>query len=185
VREWLPKGDAVAAPPTTGANVVAVGSDSWVCAGILFNRLTEKVRRLGPNGFRAALWHQGESDAHQPAGHNITPEQYRQYLARLIRATEEAAGWKAPWFVARASYHTPSDTGSPELRAAQKSLVTDGLALEGPNTDELGGSYRESNGQGVHFNARGLCRHGELWAEKVGAWLDRQLAEPVSSEHGQ
>jgi hypothetical protein len=27
------------------------------------------------------------------------------------------------------------------------------------------------------LNARGLRRHGELWAEKVGPWLDQQLAK--------
>ena|ERR1022692_3241176 len=76
--------------------------------------------------------------------------------------------------------HTPDDTGTPELRAAQKSLVTDGLALAGPDTDTLGVEFREKNGRGIHFNPRGLQRHGELWAELVGAWLEQQLAvKPV------
>ena len=26
---------------------------------------------------------------------------------------------------------------------------------------------------GVHFNAKGLRRHGELWAGVVNAWLER------------
>ena len=177
VREWLPKGDAVAAPPTTGFNVTKVGPDSWTCTGEPFRCLADSVRPLGPNGFRAVLWHQGESDGKQPAGHNITPDQYRQYLTRVIRATEEAAGWKAPWFVAIATYHGPTDTGTPDLRAAQKRLSTDGVSLEGPDTDELGIPYRDLNGQGIHFSGRGLRRHGELWAEKVGPWLDQQLAK--------
>ncbi|MEA1950139.1 MAG: hypothetical protein U9N87_02055 [Planctomycetota bacterium] len=48
-----------------------------------------------------------------------------------------------------------------------------GTALAGPNTDELGGEFRENGGKGVHFNARGLRRHGELWAKFVSPWLDR------------
>ena len=40
----------------------------------------------------------------------------------------------------------------------------------------LGREYRDLNGEGVHLNPRGLKRHGELWAEKVQAWLDRVLA---------
>ncbi len=179
VREWLPKGDAVAAPPTTGANVTETGPNAWACTGGLFERLKGRICQFGPSGFRAVLWHQGESDAHQPAGRNITPDQYRQYLTRVIQSTREAAGWKVPWFVAQVSYHTPADQGMPELRAAQQSLVADGIALAGPNTDELKSEYREAGGQGVHFNARGLQRHGELWAESVGRWLDRLLA----SEH--
>jgi hypothetical protein len=80
-----------------------------------------------------------------------------------------------PWFVAQVSYHSPTDQGWPELRAAQKSLVTDGLALAGPNTDELGPEFRQNNGKGIHLNPKGLQRHGELWAECVSPWLDKQL----------
>ena len=68
VREWLPKGDEVVAPPTTGQNVMVIGPNAWACTGDLFNRLAVRVRNFGPHGFRAVLWHQGESDAKQPAG---------------------------------------------------------------------------------------------------------------------
>ncbi|MBW8864366.1 MAG: hypothetical protein JF609_05470 [Verrucomicrobia bacterium] len=175
VREWLPQGDAVAAPPDTGRNVICTGSNSWVCTGELFDHITEVEKELGPAGFRAVLWHQGESDNHEAADRAITPAQYRQYLERVIVASRAAAGWRVPWFVAQASYHKPTDMGSPELRAAQKSLVTDGIALAGPNTDELGPEFRQDGGKGVHFNARGLQRHGELWAECVGPWLEKQV----------
>jgi hypothetical protein len=134
---------------------------------------TEKS--LGTNGFRAILWHQGESDNHQPADREITPVQYRKYLERVIDSSRAAAGWRVPWFVAQASYHTPDDPGSAELQAAQTSLATNGIALEGPNTDALGMEYRSDGGRGVHFSARGLQKHGEVWAERVGAWLEREL----------
>jgi hypothetical protein len=175
VREWLPSGDAVAAPPDTGHNVILVASNSWVCTGELFNRILEVEKHFGTNGFRAVLWHQGESDSHEPPDRQITPATYRQYLQCIIESSRTAAGWRVPWFVAQASYHSPQDTGWPELRAAQKSLATDGIALAGPNTDELGPEFRQNNGQGVHFNARGLQRHGELWAGLVGAWLEQEL----------
>ena len=179
VREWLPKGDTMAAPPTTGRNTVYAGTNVWESTGGLFDKLVETQRLLGSRGFRAVLWHQGESDAHQGAGFEITPAQYREYLQKVIATSRTSAGWPVPWFVAQASYHSPEDQGSPEIRAAQKSLATDGVALEGPNTDELGPEYRSGGGRNVHFNARGLQHHGELWAERVGAWLEEQLA------HGQ
>jgi Carbohydrate esterase, sialic acid-specific acetylesterase len=180
VREWLPAGDAMAAPPTTGRNTICLGSNLWVSTGTLFDRIATAEKRFGTNGFRAVLWHQGESDAHQPPDREITPAQYRQYLQRVIEASRAAAGWRVPWFVAQASYHNPEDQGSPELRAAQKSFVTDGIAQAGPDTDELGPEFRQNHGKGVHFSARGLQRHGELWAELVGAWLEQQLAvKPV------
>jgi hypothetical protein len=175
VREWLPKGEAVAAPSDTGRNLILVDSNSWVCTGELFDRISGVEKQFGPEGFRALLWHQGESDSHEPADRQITPAQYRQYLQRVIEASRAEAGWHVPWFVAQASYHSPKDTGWPELRAAQKSLVTDGVALAGPNTDSLGPEFRQNNGQGIHMNARGLQRHGELWADNVGAWLGKTV----------
>ena len=176
VREWLPAGDSVAAPPDTGRNVILTGSNSWVATGELFNRITTVEKQFGPRGFRAVIWHQGESDSHEPPDRQITPATYRQYLQRIIESSRASAGWLVPWFVAQASYHSQTDIGWPELRAAQKSLVTDGIALAGPNTDELGPEFRQDNGKGVHFSARGLLRHGELWAGFVGAWLEQQLA---------
>jgi hypothetical protein len=182
VREWLPKGDAVVLPPTTGMNVVATGENAWAATGELFERLVQPMRRLGVHGFRAVLWHQGESDSHQPAGHDISPEQYGKYLVRLITATRETAGWRVPWFVAQASYHIPTSPGMPELRAVQKAVCDDGTAMEGPNTDVLKGEFREANGQGVHFNARGLKTHGELWATSVSGWLKNQLNDTQTPE---
>lgn len=172
VREWLPKGEAMAAPPTTGANTVTIGTNHWESTGGLYQRLIERGRSIGPTGFRAVLWHQGESDNHQPEGRNITPEQYQEYLRLVIRRSRADWGREVPWFVAQASYHTPEQTGSAELRAAQLAVASSGFALAGPNTDELGIPYRESNGRGVHFNRQGLIRHGELWAEVVSRWLD-------------
>jgi hypothetical protein len=180
VREWLPAGDVMAAPPDTGLHTIFTGSNSWVSTGELFNRITEVEKELGPNGFRAFLWHQGESDSHEPPDRQITPATYRQYLQRVIESSRGAAGWRVPWFIAQVSYHSPQDTGWPELRAAQKSLATDGIALAGPNTDDLGPEFRQNNGKGIHFSGRGEKRHGELWAESVGPWLDQQLtAKPA------
>lgn len=175
VREWLPSGTPISAPPTTGRNTILIGSNLWVSTGELFDKIVAVENQFGTNGFRALLWHQGESDVDEPPDREISPATYRQYLQEVIEASRAAAGWRVPWFVAQASYHSPEDRGSPELRAAQKSLATDGIALAGPNTDELGPEFRQNNGKGIHFNARGLQRHGELWAQLVGAWLEQQL----------
>lgn len=173
VREWLPKGSPVSAPPTTGQNVATTGPHAWISTGGLYRRLVERIRVLGPNGFRAVLWHQGESDNHQPTGRNITPAEYQTHLRQLIESFRRDAGWQAPWFIAQASYHIPTDPGLPELRNAQKALTLNGFANPGPNTDELGPDFREDNGRGVHFNSRGLQQHGVLWSEKIIPWLEQ------------
>jgi hypothetical protein len=77
--------------------------------------------------------------------------------------------------VAQVSYHSPRDPSAPGIRDAQKSLWQAGLALSGPDTDQLTGDNRQNGGAGVHFSGKGLRAHGLLWAQKVEAWLDAIL----------
>jgi lysophospholipase L1-like esterase len=179
VRQWLPAGTRVTVPPTRLSGLVPAGPGQWEASGELFDRLATRLLQLGPYGCRAVLWHQGESDANQAlVGRTLPGGQYRDSLEQIIRKSRERAGWEVPWFVAQASYHSPRDPGSPDIRAAQEALWVDGIALEGPDTDALTGDLRDNGGRGVHFSAKGLQVHGERWAEKVGAHLDKVLAKP-------
>lgn len=175
VRQWLPQGERMHVQPTMTRFVTPLGPDLWESTGQLFDGLMQRVRLLGPNGFRALLWHQGESDAHQPPGHDITAQEYERMLRLVIAESRRQAGWPFPWFVARASYHTPDDPSCPPIRDAQRRLWESGIALAGPDTDTLTGDNRQNHGTGVHFSAKGLQAHGHLWAEKVGPWLDTVL----------
>ena len=105
--QWLPKGDRIDVPPTMGKFVIQLGPTEWQSTGQLFDTMVDRMKQLGARGFRAVLWHQGESDAHQAPGHDITAAQYRQMMVRVITASRNQAGWDMPWFVAQASYHTP------------------------------------------------------------------------------
>jgi Carbohydrate esterase, sialic acid-specific acetylesterase len=180
VREWLPAGIRFTNLTTVTRNVVAVGPGEWEASGKIFTNFTARLRQLGPHGFRAVLWHQGESDANQAEPARTLPGNlYRQFLAELIRDSHREIGWDAPWFVAQVSYHRPGDVGSPDIRAAQKTLWDDGVALEGPDTDTLTGDMREKEGKGIHLSAKGLREHGRVWAAKVGPWLEAQLGQPA------
>ncbi|MDB5318508.1 MAG: pknB 12 [Phycisphaerales bacterium] len=176
VRQWLMLGEAIEVHPTLDKFVKTIGPGKWECSGELYDHFMKRVAALGPHGFRAVLWHQGESDAGQaragyPAERQISGKQYRELLEKIIRASRKDAGWDVPWFVAQATYHSETDPADEEFRAAQKSLWEDGVALEGADTDALGKEYRA----GVHFNAKGLKAHGELWAERVGVYLEKVL----------
>jgi hypothetical protein len=146
---------------------------------MLFDKLTKLMQTLGVGGFRAVLWHQGESDAGQareghPADRQISGAQYVEFMEKLIRTSRNRAAWPVPWFTAVTTYHREQDEEDTEFRTAMKGLWSKGLSWEGPDTDALRGELRA----GVHFNGKGLQKHGQLWAEKVGAWLDDQLAPP-------
>jgi hypothetical protein len=178
VREWLPPGISFTNLPTKTQNVVTVGLGQWESTGRIFNNFTARLKELGPRGFRAVLWHQGESDANQAGdGRTLPGALYGRYLEQLIRDTRREIGWDAPWFVAQASYHRPGDVCSPDLRAAQKELWQAGVALEGPDTDTLTGPMRDKNGTGIHLSAAGLRAHGALWAGKVSPWLSQKLEQ--------
>ena len=161
--------------PTMPKYVTRNASGVLVSDGTLFNGMMARIDQLGKHGFRALLWHQGESDADQPAGHQISAAQYRTMITHVIRRSQKEAGWRFPWFVAEATYHNPQDQSSPSIQAAQRGLWRDGAAFEGPDTDTLTASYRQDNGRGVHFNDGGLKEHGKLWAERIEIYLDEIL----------
>jgi hypothetical protein len=172
VRQWLPKGDRFAVPPTSAKYFVKSGNE-WASDGRLFQGMIDRIHQLSGD-FRMLLWHQGESDAHQAAGHELSGAEYRRLMERLITATRVAT-WNFPWMVAQVSYHTPADTSDPAIRAAQASLWKDKIAIEGPDTDTLTGDNRQNNGTGVHFSGKGLQAHGRMWAEKVAHWISQNL----------
>ncbi len=173
VREWLPAGIRFKEQTTTGKGVKKVG-DEYESNGVLFERLISVMKAFGKNGFRAVLWHQGESDAGQarggyPADRQITGAQYAAFMEQLIHASRKDSGWEVPWLTAVTTYHSEKDAADEEFRPAMMSLWSRGVSYPGPDTDALRGGLRA----GVHFNAKGLQMHGELWALMVAAWLGR------------
>jgi hypothetical protein len=175
VRQWLPAGSQVFVMPTMTRFITRNARNELVSDGTLFDGMMKRIGALGKHGFRALLWHQGESDAHQAPEHSITAEQYKEMMMELIRDSRRQAGWNFPWIVAEATYHSPKDPADPELEQAQRSLWRSGIALEGPNTDSLGSEYRQNHGAGVHFSDAGLKAHGTLWAQAVERTLDSVL----------
>jgi len=154
---------------TTGHGGTSV--NAWQPGGDLHNWMMTRVHQLGPGGFRCVLWHQGESDV------GMSPDEYAAKLTNTIWASKQLAGWEFPWFVAQVSYHNPERPSFATTRAAQAKLWSSGVALEGPDTDTLSGAMRDHDGQGIHFSAQGCKAHGELWAAKVGTWLDTVLGD--------
>jgi hypothetical protein len=185
VREWLPKGATFPNPPTLVSRVEQLPNGQWASKGAAYEAFIARMKSVGPQGFRAVLWHQGESDANQKDTTRTLPGKlYREHLEKIIRDSRRDIGWSAPWFVAQASYHVPGDEGSDDIRAAQASLWKDGIAFEGPDSDALKGKLRERDGKGVHFSGEGLRVHGAKWAEKVLPWLAKQWTEPRQTNDG-
>ena len=180
VREWLPEGAPFPNPPTLERRVRQLPGGNWASNGEAFNTLVAKIRAAGPHGFRAVLWHQGESDANQKdPTRTLSGSLYRDCLTTVITQSRKQIGWNPPWFVAQVSYHSPDDTGSPDIRSAQAALWKNGTALEGPDSDALTDDLRQNNGQGVHFSGKGLREHATRWFDKVSPWLEQELKSPT------
>ncbi len=154
---------------STGAG--GSGTAEWKEGSDLFTGLTRRLAALGPRGFRAILWHQGEADFDTPG------DEYARRMTAIIQASRKAAGWDVPWFVAQASYQSPAAPQSIATRAGQKKLWEAKVALEGPDTDALVGDTRDQGGKGIHFSGKGLRAHGQMWADKVIPYLDKVLRE--------
>jgi hypothetical protein len=86
--------------------------------------MTLRLHQLGDHGFRALIWHQGESDSHQPAEHDIDAGTYRSMMVTIIHVSRKQGAWDLPWFVAHATYYTPAESLVPaDSRRAAKSLA--------------------------------------------------------------
>lgn len=146
----------------------------------LYRWTLNRVQELGENGFRAILWHQGESDSSHDVGvTRTTEEEYYNGLKNLILSMRADAGWDIPWYVARASvWPLPGENpnGDPNIYTAQMRIWEDGIAFEGANTDSLGLEYRQPDGSRVHFTPTGLAAHAALWFDILKEDLDALFA---------
>jgi hypothetical protein len=141
----------------------------WQKGGSYYGGMMKRIGQLGTGGFRAVLWHQGESDVRMEA------DRYARLLQNVIEDSKKDGSWDFPWFVAQASYLGPREVSFPSVREGQKKLWDAKVALKGPDTDTLMGDYRDDGGKGIHLSSRGLRALGQMWADKVGAYLDGVL----------
>ena len=137
-------------------------------------RLKAAAQAFPANGFRAVLWHQGESDSLA----STTPADYQTRLSSIIAQLRTDAGWTMPWYVAEASFH-PSATVAqeePVVAGQRRVIFADPLVFAGPVTDDfhLEGKLYDT----VHFNAAGLADHAQQWADVLAG------AAPLAPKNG-
>ncbi|NVK31834.1 MAG: discoidin domain-containing protein [Gammaproteobacteria bacterium] len=132
------------------------------------SRLKPVIEDLGTDGFRAILWHQGESDSIA----NTSAENYQTLLNQVIAWSREDAGFQVPWGVALASFHPKSTESAEQAVIAGQQAVIDNTpsVFKGAETNDYGerGFLRD----GVHFTAAGLQHHGQQWAELLDDQFD-------------
>jgi hypothetical protein len=162
---WTRLGDLLAAQENVpiGFACIAVGGTSisqWnPLSGTLYPRFTAALSRFPATGFKAVLWHQGESDSLN----TTTNAAMVTGLRAIIAQTRADDGWNVPWYVAEASFHPSSKlTQEDPITAAQREVTaTDPRVFRGSATDDFHLTGKDSDG--VHFNSVGLLDHAQQW----------------------
>ena len=135
-------------------------ASSWTIGGGNYNSLLKPAVKSFPvNGFKAALWHQGETDS---IG-GVPATTHSGYLTGMITGSRSEAGWNIPWYLAEVSFHGSSNLTKQEPVAAGQRLAihSNPLTFFGPSTDEL----HLTGGGSLHFNAIGTDEHARQWAD--------------------
>lgn len=135
----------------------------------LYSYMMNRINKLGENGFRCLIWHQGEGDV------GSDEKLFYSYMAYLINRSRHDANFYIPWFTAKASYHNPEHPSYENVRRVHQRLWDEGISYQGPDTDTLTSEYREFNGTGIHLNLKGLKKHGEMWAEYLIPYIHEQI----------
>lgn len=166
---WSRLGDLLTARENVPIGFISVGVggtrvDQWVPGTSHYdNRLKPALQSFPVNGFRAVLWHQGESDS-------IASTSKANYITRMqsvIAQSRLDASWQVPWILAEVSYYSTTNlSAEAQVYAAQRSVIhADPNVFLGPVTDDfhledaVGGKLRDN----VHFNALGLSTHAAQW----------------------
>lgn len=167
---WPDFGDMLVALTEVPVAVIAVGVGStkvsqWLPGRYYSSRILRAITAMKPyGGFRAILWHQGESDSKV----GTTTAAYAADLNSIIAQSRADAGFPVPWGVALASW-IPGSTESNQAMviAGQQRVISNTMGVfKGAETDTihmLGWNYRG----GVHFNDSGLRDHGRQWVNAV------------------
>lgn len=168
---WTRLGDMLASAENIPVGFIAVGVGStqvveWIPGSANYNNLLKPaVQSFPQTGFRAVLWHQGESDAIA----NTSAATYASRLNSVIAQSRTDSGWSVPWYVAEASFHPSTTLAQEEPVTAGQRLVVHGdpLVFLGPTTDAFhledasGGKLLDT----VHFNNAGLLDHAGQWRD--------------------
>jgi hypothetical protein len=128
------------------------------------SRLRTAIQSFPAAGFRAVLWHQGESDSIA----NVDAATHASRLGSIISQSRTDAGWTIPWYISEASFHPDTNLSQEEkVTAGQRAAIhADPAVFFGPTTDAFhledasGGKLSDT----VHFNAAGLADHAAQWS---------------------
>jgi len=167
---WPDFGSILVEHQQVPVGIIAVGVGStkvaqWLPGTTNYTKIQNALAAAGPNGVRAILWHQGESDAIAPG---TSSTDYASRLNQIIAQSRIHAGYNVPWGVALASrLASTTPAAQAQVIAGQQAVIAgDPLVFQGASTDDFFARGLCNDG-GTHFNDAGLEEHGRQWANAV------------------
>ncbi len=107
---------------------------------------------------KVILWHQGEADDK----YGIPQEVSEKNMRKVINATKIVSP-DLTWVIAINSMHKPFFNAP--IRQAQHQIISERLALKGPDTDQLRLDLHNMDDENLHFIGIGAKKHGLMWYE--------------------
>lgn len=151
--------------------------------GFPYQNLKRSLEIFGKNiGFRAILWHQGETDSN----FEMPKEVYQNYLKKLIQYSRRDAGFEIPWLVSEVSYFsalknsgcTPGKINMEIIQAQRDILKLDDLpfVFSGPNTDDIEVPRKSDEiSLCVHFTKDAYGELANRWFVKIKELLSAEV----------
>lgn len=140
------------------------------CAGTSTQQQVERgyyqfiAKALMAAHYDAILWVQGEADS----GLGLSEDTTYNNMVFIIN-TSRLAQPDIVWYVA-----LDSSRGFPDnnpTRNAQRRIIRDGYALQGPDVDTMRSNTAFVEATGAEFSGAGLREHGRLWYEALKSRL--------------
>ena len=158
--------------------------------GFPYANLKRALEVYGKNmGFKAVLWHQGETDSN----FDMPKQAYQDYLKKLIQYARRDAGFPIPWVIAEVSYFSAlTESGcttgkiNMDIIQAQRDILNlDDLpnVYSGPNTDSIEVPRKGDNlSLCVHFTKDSYQELASKWLTKIKD-LNKKEVNPMVAEN--
>lgn len=138
--------------------------EDWFKGTTLFARCVRELQTV--HAFRFIIMEIGETDVLN----KNSPQNYITGLKRFQKELTDDLGTSIPIMLALSTMH-PYVLVQPDIetdyRKALRGLFQEGVYLEGPDTDVLGGENRAPLHRNGHFSVKGQVRAGWMWGSAI------------------
>lgn len=151
---WIYLGDMME-KPVTFVNVGQGNTSTRKWRTSLYPRILDQLKK---QTITSILWVQGESDFLE----GISEQETYENLKWLILESQRVQNG-VKWYVALNSFKSTPKENS--VRRAEKRIIAEGYATEGPDTDVMRDTPTFMEPSGAEFVGEGLREHARLWFE--------------------